>query len=267
MNRKKLKEIIYFFLEIPFLKSFLASIRAGRFIFVFRDKDNDLIYRWNFGAAVTCNPLYSPKNDLIDLKCFLYNYNPKQSDIVLIVGVADGYEVPFFCNNTKTVICIEPTPNCIRRLNKLKKILSLKNLIIIQSAVGKEISKLNLLVNKNNEINNRISYKENESDTITVEVKTLTRILKDIDILNIDYCKINIEGEEKNALLGLDLDQVNIRKFCISSHDFMGPSTRTYDWINNWLLQNKYSVMQYPESLENFYMNYYLFGELKSYKE
>ena len=98
-------------------------------------------------------------------------------------------------------------------------------------------------------------------------MEPLTKILKKIGAFNIDYCKINIEGEEKNALLGLDLTQIKVKKFCISTHDFMGPSTRTYDWVYNWLIKNKYYVKKYlPESLNEFAMNYYLYGNLQKIK-
>ena len=45
----------------------------------------------------------------------------------------------------------------------------------------------------------------------------------------------------------------------------MGPSTRTYDWVFNWLNENNYDIKKYlPESLDEFYKNYYLYGTSKS---
>ena len=66
-----------------------------------------------------------------------------------------------------------------------------------------------------------------------------------------------------NALLGIDFSAIKIKKFCISAHDFMGPSTRTYDDIYAWLKENNYSIKKYlPESVDMFFKNYYLFATL-----
>ena len=265
MNTKDFKKLVFFLLKFPFLKSLLASIRAGKIVFVHKDKDKDFIYRWKNGAAITSNPAHNPNGYLKSLKCFLYDYKPNYNDIAVIVGVADGFEVPYFCQNTKKLICIEPTSSCIRRLKKLKRILSLSNLILINCAVGKESCQLPLTINKNHDVDNRINFQNinHLDDYEIVKVEKMTKILKDFGNLNIDYCKINIEGEEKNALLGLDLSQIKIKKFCISSHDFMGPSTRTYDWVKSWLIKNNYSIKSYPEKFGEFSKNYFLFGELK----
>lgn len=265
MTVKELKKIVNKILKIPFLASLVATLRSGRIVSVYQDQDKDFIYKWKNDAAVTSRPSYNPKNNY-PIDCFLYDFSPKPNDVILIVGAADGEEVPYFCKKSRIVICVEPTPNCIRRLTKLKNILKLSNLILINSAAGKLSTKVKFSINEENDLHNRFSTEniESKGNEILVKVETLTSILKNLDINNIDYCKINIEGEEKNALLGLDLEQIKIKKFCISAHDFMGPSTRTYDWVFNWLIENNYDVKKYlPESLDEYYKNYYLYGTFK----
>ena len=101
----------------------------------------------------------------------------------------------FFAKKLKKVICIEPTPSCVRRLNKLKNILSFSNLEIIPVAAGKYATEMKFLLNESSDANNRLSINniEKNSSEITIKVETLTEILKKQGIKEIDYCKINIE--------------------------------------------------------------------------
>ena len=260
---KKIKNILRTLLKLPLIASIRATLRFGKLVVVKKDNDNDYSYKWQNEGAVSFSHAYHPKtnHELLDVQ--LYDYNPSPNDTALIVGTADGAEVPYFCYGVKKVISIEPTPNCIRRLKKLRKFLNLSNLTIFEVAAGKTSKKIKLLLDNNTDTCNRVSSNKIEKNVkeIIVQVDTLTNILKKQAINEIEYCKINIEGEEINALHGIDLNQIKIRKFCISAHDFMGPSTRTYDQVYSWLKKNDYSIKKFePELLDMFFKNYYIYG-------
>ena len=189
MTVKELKKIVNQILKLPFLGSIVASLRSGRLVSVSQDRDKDFIYKWNNDAAVTSRPSYNPKNNY-PYDYILYDYSPKPNDVVVIVGAADGEEVPYFCKNAKRVICVEPTPNCIRRLKKLKEILNLSNLILIDSAAGKFSKKVKFSINEENDLHNRFSIEniESKGNEIIIKVDTLTNILKRLDIYNLDFC-------------------------------------------------------------------------------
>ena len=41
----------------------------------------------------------------------------------------------------------------------------------------------------------------------------------------------------------------------------MGVNFRTYDFVKNWLINNKYEVSNYePQKNKTFWRNYYLYG-------
>ena len=102
---------------------------------------------------------------------------------------------------------------------------------------------------------------EDTGGEVEVKVEPIEKILRSLEIDRVDYCKINIEGAENEALKGICLEALRIDKFCISAHDFMGPSTRTYDFVYDWLKNNNYSVKPFsPESMTMFFKNYYLYG-------
>ena len=71
----------------------MATLRAGRIVSVYQDKDQDFIYKWKNDAAVTSRPSYNPKNNY-PYDYILYDYSPKATDVILIVGAADEEEVP-----------------------------------------------------------------------------------------------------------------------------------------------------------------------------
>ena len=64
---------------------------------------------------------------------------PNQNEIIVDIGVENGSEIPEFCKAVGAsgkVIAVEADPSCCRRIKKLKKILNLNNLTIIEHAVG-----------------------------------------------------------------------------------------------------------------------------------
>lgn len=261
--KDSVKNLLRSLLRIPIISSFWASIRFGSFVSVKRDKDNDYIYQWKDDAAITSSHSYHPYSNYSDIALFTYDYKPSNKDTVLIVGVADGPEIPYFCKEVKTVIAIEPTPNCVRRLHKLKNLLNLENLIIIDCAAGEYSGKLRLITGAGDDIINRSYSEELEDigDEVEVNVEPIEKILRSLEIDRVDYCKMNIEGAESEALKGICLETLRIDRFCISAHDFMGPSTRTYDFVYDWLKDNNYFVKTFsPESMTMFFKNYYLYG-------
>ena len=110
------------------------------------------------------------------------------------------------------------------------------------------------------DIKNQVILKGNEQSSIKISSFKLNSIMNKLSIKKIDYCKINIEGAEKDALMGIDIRNLYIKNFCISTHDFIGPSFRTYDFVKSWLGSNNYNVIKYPNLSNNYWENYYVYG-------
>ena len=265
--KKSVKTLFDNFIKSRLGRSIFASLRLNKPVSIEQDKDKDYIYRWGNEAAITSIPDWNPINSSNSLDLFFYSYHIKKGDTVVIVGVADGAEIPSISRmvgnvNSGKVIAIEPTPSCVRRLKKLKKILSLENLVIVEAAIGSMDEEVYLNL-EDNDIRNQITLQKNDQNSIKVNSYKLTSIMEKLSIEKIDYCKINIEGAEKNALIGIDLGKINIKNFCISTHDFIGPSFRTFDFVRDWLTTNNYNVSIYPEKLEKYWENYYVYGIYK----
>ena len=254
-------------LKLIYLAKFFSSIRASllikKFVNVSFDGE-DWIYKWNKSAAVSSVNYYDPNFNYSDLDLFFFKYTPKNGDIVVNIGVENGSEIPEFCNcvgPTGKVYAIEADPNCCRRLEKLKKILKLENLIIIYMAVG-SCEKTVKLSQEENEISNSTVAKKNfNKKFLYVRQKKLDEILKPFNETKINYIKSNIEGSEKELLIGLNKLKLFIENWCISCHDFKGIEFKSYDFVLSWLKKSGYKISNYkPQNIKNIWRNYYLYG-------
>ncbi len=264
-----LRIISQFFIKIKFffIANLFSSIRASlllkKFVKVKFD-GQDWIYKWNSSAAVSSVCYYNPVNNYSDLDLFFYKYKPNQNDIIIDIGVENGSEIPEFCKvvgASGKVIAVEADPSCCRRIKKLKKILNLNNLTIIEHAVG-DINKKVKFLQEKEELQNRVIDKEtNTSNYIEINQTTLNDILKKLNLKKINFIKVNIEGAEINLLKPLNENSFDIQNWCIGCHDFKGVNFRTYDFVKNWLINNKYKVTNYePQKNKTFWRNYYLYG-------
>ena len=59
-----------------------------------------------------------------------------------------------------------------------------------------------------------------EQPSISVSCHTLTDICKKHNLLNINFCSIDVEGNEYNVLEGIDFDTININYFLIEIYEF-----------------------------------------------
>ena len=249
------------------LAKIFASIRASillkKSVDVYFDGE-DWVYKWNNSAAVSSVSYYDPNFNYIDLDLFFFNYIPKKGDVIVNLGVENGSEIPEFCDHVGykgKVYAIEADPLCCRRLEKLKKILNLNNLTIINMAVGSN-EQMVKLSQENNELSNSIVVNEKvKNKYIKVKQKRLDQILEPFNELKINYVKSNIEGSEKELLIGLNKSKLLIENWCISCHDFKGIEYKSYDFVLSWLKKSGYKTLNYtPHNTKNIWRNYYLYG-------
>ena len=229
------------------LSSIRASILLKKSVNVYFDGE-DWIYKLNKSAAVSSVNYYDPNFNYFDLDLFFFNYIPKKGDVIVNLGVENGSEIPEFCDHVGykgKVYAIEADPLCCRRLEKLKKILNLNNLTIINMAVGSN-EQMVKLSQENNELSNSIVVNEKvKNKYIKVKQKRLDQILEPFNELKINYVKSNIEGSEKELLIGLNKSKLLIENWCISCHDFKGIEYKSYDFVLSWLKKSGYKTSNY----------------------
>lgn len=186
----------------------------------------------------------------------------KKDGFFLDIGANNG----IFESNTAALefdygwkgICVEANPNLIEELKSNRK-----NSIVVEAAVWKENTTLEFETTDSNhkgieghllsrisnlERNERYFQKhfEESRSTFSVVAKTATEIIKDSVNLpfTIDYCSIDTEGAELEALQGIDFNLIDI-KFMTIEHgnrkgyidsfvNFLQPYGYSVHRINNW---------------------------------
>jgi len=253
--------------KLFYIAGLLSSIRASlllRKITKVKYDGEDWIYKWNGSAAVSSVCYYNPCLNYSDSDLFFFKYKPKNGDIIVDIGVENGSEIPEFCKSVGDngkVFAIEADPLCYRRLRKLKNILNLNNLILIDCAVG-ETNKKVRFSQEINELQNRVIVEENFNENyIEINQKTLDKALEAYNLKDLNFVKVNIEGGEINLLKSLNNSSLEIKNWCISCHDFKGIDFRTYDFVYSWLKNSGYKLERFePQKNNVLWRNYYLYA-------
>lgn len=230
----------------------------------------DWIYRWSGSVAVNSHPFWRPAIVEELRGIFLFKYSPVEGDTIVDVGVENGDEIPLFCGmvgKRGRVVAIEADPSCCRRVRKLKRYLNLDNLDVVEAAAGAGNGVVEFSQDLDSLANRVVQGGSHSHRTVKVPVRTLESILAEVNVAEIDLLKVNIEGAEGEMLIGMPRTAV-IRNVCISCHDFIAPSLRTYEAVHSWLTGNGYAVdKMLPEDHRRPWQNYYLYGRLARLSE
>ena len=73
-----------------------------------------------------------------------------------------------------------------------------------------------------------------------VQAVTLDDLCAELRVERVDWLKMNIEGAEKDAVLGMERMAPHIRHLTISCHDFLGTEWgRSKDQVVSWLRRSR----------------------------
>ena len=266
---KLIKYLLSINKKIALILSAIVSTTLSRKKIKSEFDGKDWIFKYKKYSVITETPFFNFKriDELIDL--FFYNYHLKPEDIVFNIGAENGYEIPFFCKQVGKrgkVYAVEPNPDCCRRLRKLKKLMSLTNLKIIECAVGENNKKV-FLTKSDSSIVGQVTNRNISNDKLNYEIyqKTFDKLIYKYKIKKIDYTKINIEGYEINFLKGYKNSKIKVKNFCISCHDFLLPPIKTFNYIKLWLMKNNYEVNYFKKkNNKDIYKKFYLYGKISN---
>ena len=135
---------------------------------------------------------------------------------------------------------------------------------MIEAAVGATEGVAYLEVFAPAGVSNRLtSSLASNSNLVEVPLTTLDVILRAAGNPRVALLKMNIEGAEADALAGLSPD-ATIDNYCISCHDFKGPSTATFDHVREWLATNVGEPIRHPSNPEAPWVGFYLYATNRS---
>lgn len=194
---------------------------------------------------------------------FCSRYRPKAGDTVLDVGAGVGTEISAFSamvGASGRVIAIEADPAAVRRLEKQAAGLKYENVMVLGVAVGRSDGTARLHVATPGGVQNSTVAAVSDS-AIAVPQRALAEILSECGVEEVDYMKMNIEGAEYDALVGMGRYIGKIREMCVSCHDFTGdPAQRTYHKVNEYLARHGLRVNASPPNPQKPWEEFYLFA-------
>ena len=187
-----------------------------------------------------------------NVQFFTQVYLPKFGDTVLDVGASYGTEMKFFsdlCGTEGKVICVEADLNAFRLMTKMASHMGLKNVVLLNLAVS-NISGIGFLEsNWMHGTSNKFLKSNFDGSGLVISMK-LEDIVDSLGLDKINFVKMNIEGAEYDALIGMGKKLKIVEHFCISCHDFLGVETATKDQVLELLRISNIEVV--PPSLSNF---------------
>jgi FkbM family methyltransferase len=168
-------------------------------------------------------------------------YTPKPGDIALDVGAGIGQDTLIFAKQVGTqgqVFSFEANPVTARCLCKTVRRSGLKNVKTVAAAVFDRPGKVSIA---NSEAHVRNSLLEAEGgQTVDVPALTLDDFVDQHHIQVVDLLKVNIEGAERQALLGFRRNFDRVRHVAIACHDWIADlghteRYRTLEFVREFL--------------------------------
>lgn len=150
-------------------------------------------------------------------------FQPKKEGIFIDIGAYHGYgtmKIAQYLGNKGRVIAFETDSKALNILKKNIQENRLNNITVISKAVGGYDGKGEFFVNSGtvNSLNKDVLQYlgNNKSETQTVEVVTVDKVLNDLNISKIDHANITINGGEYDALEGMQNTLANSNEVTIT---------------------------------------------------
>lgn len=181
------------------------------------------VHRYRAGTLVSPVPRGVPwrtaERNTRDLS--FHRYEPKLGDTILEIGAEFGTETVSLSRAvgpTGRVIAIEAHPYTCELLSKTVELNHLENVIVLNLAVVDAQRSMTITDDVESTVAN--SVMTNEAGGILVAGITIDEIVRRYSISRIDLLKMNIEGAEGLAILGMEKSHHIVKNAVISCHDF-----------------------------------------------
>lgn len=204
----------------------LAAIRREP-AFVRRDTHtNGWLHRYAEGTLVSPRPRgiawQEAKRKTVDV--FFHQYYPSAGDVVLELGAEYGTEtvtLSRIVGDAGRVISVEAHPWTFELLQGTTRENKLKNVDVIHAAVVDHVGPVSISDADVTTLTNSVVSGDQSHE---VPGTTVDALVDELGLTRIDLLKVNIEGAEGPAMLGMRNSHGIIRNAVISCHDFRAGS-------------------------------------------
>ena len=250
---------------VAVLASIEQSFKHRSAVHIYIDKNGD----WHNNrreAAFVSTELHAlsfsaVKEAVLDQWC--YDYMLKEGDVVIDIGAGIGDDAVVFSRLVGPkgrVIAIEAHPRTFRCLLKTIESNSLSNVVAINVAVSDQDGEVGMTDGESYQSNSIVSG----GHGVQITARRLDEILDELGVLHPTLVKMNIEGAETAALLGMNETLRVVPHIVVSCHDFVAdgggePALRTHNDVKKILQHSGYRLRPAREDSRPWFP-YYLYG-------
>jgi FkbM family methyltransferase len=174
---------------------------------------------------------------------WLQHYQPREGDVVVDVGAGRGEDTFTFSRAVGPagrVIAIEAHPVSFAMLKSFCRLNQLSNVTAVHVALMDRPGTVTIAESESSWQENAVNH-DGGAAGVSVLAATFDELCEKHGIKNIDFLKMNIEGAERKALVGLKQTIPNIGQICVACHDFRadlghGEEFRTRDFVQQVLI-------------------------------
>ena len=197
---------------------------------------------------------------------WLQHYVPKEGDIILDVGAGRGEDTLTFSRavgKTGRVIAIEAHPLSFAILRNFCRLNRLTNVTPVHLALMDREGTVQIVASESSWMENAIAA-DKEDAGVAVRAGTLDEFCKAERLGDIAFLKMNIEGAEREALLGMKSVLPHVRQICVACHDFRsnlghGEQFRTRSFVEKLLTDYGFTLLSRSEDPRD-YVRDHIFG-------
>jgi FkbM family methyltransferase len=157
-----------------------------------------------------------------------YVYRPREGDVIIDIGAGigvDAFALSPLVGNTGSIHCLEAHPRTFQALLKTCEMNGLRNVLPHHLAVS-DRSETIYISDLDNDEENTVSKIQGAEHSIATMAVTIDEFIVSQKIHRVGLLKMNIEGAEQLAILGLDKCIDRVDHVAIACHDFRGFYTR-----------------------------------------
>ncbi len=197
---------------------------------------------------------------------WLQHYHPREGDVIIDIGAGRGEDMLAFSRavgETGRVIAVEAHPLSFAILSSFCELNGLNNAVPLQLALMDKPGTVHIAGSESAWDEAAIQSSDESSGT-QVRADTLDNLCKAQGVKEIAFLKMNIEGAERQALLGMETMIPRIHVICVACHDFRadwghGEQFRTRTFVQQFLTQHGFELRSRPDDPRE-YVRDHIFG-------